>query len=188
MKLFRKNIFILLSFCSCILLPECKSSYYNVNPEGVNYVVHYINDGISFSYQDDILVRNENQKRVIIDNTNTTNVLAVRITNHTNNDLNILNDVSFYLGQNKVTPIKPDVLKSKLPKDVIKLLQSTKRDSLTRKRESSLINYFRLGKNDETPTTKNLEIDQFIKTGETAFLILGFENPGYYPLSVKLNK
>lgn len=90
-----------------ILFTNCAATYRQINPQSINYSSHDLQDGISFSYQYDVLRLKNNKKYAKKEQKRNVRIIAVKITNNTDSVITMGKDAIFYSGQNEVIPMTP---------------------------------------------------------------------------------
>lgn len=122
--------FILQTFIIIIIIgfsSSCASRYNLVNPQKVYFQNSYSSEeGMEFSYKYDVLRENGNDKQAKKEAKKFVRVVAVKLTNNTDSDLIIGNDLVFYAGNQLISPMMPfeakTVLKQSTPTYLLYLL------------------------------------------------------------------
>jgi len=109
-------------FLIVVLFVGCASAYKPVKPMSVYYSNNNINDGISYTYQYDVLQNRKNKKYVKRQRTSDIKVVAVKITNNTNFPINVGEDLRLRCGGKEIVPMEPTVVKSELKQRTLSYL------------------------------------------------------------------
>ncbi len=109
---FLKFLFIL--FALFITLTSCAASYKSISPEQIRYTHSPQDEGISFTYQADVLGASGNKKLAKKEDKFDIRVVAIKITNNTGRDLNFTDDLDLLVGLNTVEPLHPREITSKI--------------------------------------------------------------------------
>jgi len=193
---------ILVSF---IFLAGCASSYKPINPPNIYYSNHDLQQGISFSYKYDVLHEKGNKKYARKEMNKSIRIVAVKITNNTENTIQIGEDVAFYAGQSEVLLLEPMVMKNSLkqiaPAYLLYLPLSllTLNVSTTTSNDSYPIglligpgltigNMAFAGSANTNLLTELLRynmINKKIASGETVYGLIGIASREYLPLTLK---
>lgn len=104
---------LILSICF-FLFTSCASSYKSINPETVRYITGPENDGISFSYQANVLSSSGNRKLAKKEDKHDIRVVSIKVTNNTGREINFSEDLDLLLGNNVIKPLHPREVTSKV--------------------------------------------------------------------------
>jgi hypothetical protein len=197
-------------FFPCIvLLCSCAASYNTINPKRLDYSTSDSLGGLSFAYKYDVLREAGNRKYAKKESTNHVKVLAIKITNNTNKVINVSNDIVFYSGKKPIVPMSPTAVKDALGQNTplyalyllftpTKIISST--DGVTT--SSFPIGYI-LGpalaitniavagsanKNFLQEMEDYNLLTQDIEIGETAYGLIGINDDGFNPISIKIKQ
>lgn len=97
-----------------ILLSGCAAYYKPINPPGLEYTTHDIQDGVSLSYKYDVLRETGNRKYANKEQMSDVKVIAVRLTNNSDTVLNVGKDLFFYAKGNQLYLMEPYEIKTYL--------------------------------------------------------------------------
>jgi hypothetical protein len=192
------------------LFTSCASSYKAIQPEKLEYHNQSTNDNIEFSYHYDVLTESRNKKYAKHEIKNHINLVAVKITNHTGHDLNLMNDVVFYINNKPVYPVDQklahDQMKQGVPIYLLYLLLTpmTVNTGSTSSDGSSKTNSFPAGLiigpaitglNLIIAGTANKDFNEELETyslyrqmrnGETIYGLVAFKDIGMDEISLRL--
>ena len=194
-----------------VIMVGCAASYKQINPPTLNYNSHDIQDGVSLSYQYDILSIRGNKKYARKEDKNGVKLIAVKVTNNTDSTINIGHDVIFYSNQKQLFPMQPlavkESIKQIVPGYIPYLLLSFLQLNITKgdpydgyTTESYPIglaigpgitigNMVMASSSNKNMLAELLKYDilnKNIKKGETIYGIIGLHETGYSPITVKL--
>lgn len=113
---FTKLAGILLS--ATLLLSGCASSYRSIHPETMQYGNRSESQGVELSYKYNVLRELNNKKYAKKENNRFTHVVAVKITNNSDQAINLSNDVHYFMGNTEFTPLAPEHTHSSLKQGV----------------------------------------------------------------------
>ena len=204
----KNSITKMLAFICLIILSGCAASYRQINPPALVYNSHDLQDGISVSYKYDVLQEAGNKKYARKEALKNVKLVAVKITNNTEEVININKNVAFYSGMNQIMPMEPYVVKESIKQIVPAYLPYALLTFLTLNvTQDNQVDSYPIGlvvgpavtignmAVAGTANTKMLEeLNQYnlinldIQPGETVFGIIGVSNLDYGPLSVKIRK
>jgi len=193
-------------YLAILLLSGCAASYRPINPPTINYTSHTLNDGISFSYKYDVLNEKRNRKYYRKEYSRRIKVVAVKITNNTNEAINIGTDVTFHCGYKQVQLMEPRVIKNYIKQSsasyLFYLLLTPLKLNIFNETDVKTysIGYvigpglafgnMAVAGNANTILQKELyEYDithRIIEPNETVYGIIGLRDVGYDPISVRL--
>lgn len=197
-----------------IFLTSCASSYRSINPPSTNYSSHDLQDGISISYQYDVLRSVGNKKYAKKEQKRGVRLIAIKVTNNTDSTINIGRDVTFYSGQNEILPMQPFATKEALKQQpalyLLYLLTTPAKLYVTKtnsngtgtETETYPIGYvmgpgLTVGNMAMASSSNNKMLNELItydilnkdvKKGETIYGLIGIRSYGYNPISLKLTK
>jgi len=194
---------VLILIISGFLFGGCAVPYYNIKPETINYTTEIKENNINFSYRYDVLRERGNKRYAKKEDIKNIKVLAVRITNNSDNDIAIGKDLFFYCDSTQIYPLDPYLARNELKQlaatHLFYLLLTpmqlyTGNDSfpigLILGPGISLGNLFSASSANNHMLfefTKYYILNKTIKKGETAYGIFAFRNIGYNPLCLKQN-
>jgi len=116
----------LLSFCIIlfvsVLFFGCASNYRTINPESVSFNYHNVSEGLSYTYQYDVLINSGNRKYNKKQIRRNINMVAVRITNNTTYSINIAEDLKMKCGDRELVPLQPQQVKKELKQNTLAYL------------------------------------------------------------------
>lgn len=197
---------------SILLLFSCAASYKPISPSNLNYTANRLDDGIIFSYKYDVLLEKGNRKYARKERNHNVKVVAVKITNHSDQALKIGEDIQFFSGNNLLIPMDPNTLKREVKQSTASYLlymlltplklNVTKTDEYGFETETYSIGYgvgpgvtlFNMAISGTANQNFSNEINNYslngtiLEKGKTVYGILGFRNIGYDPLKIKVNK
>jgi len=201
-----KIIFKAVFFTVAILLSGCAMYYRPINPEKLNYNIREKQDGIEFSYRYDVLRERGNKKMGKKELKNGIKIIAVRITNNSDSTICIGSDVVFYTGLKEVTPLSPIIVKNAVKQSIIGYLPyfigAFGNSTVTL--NGRVVSTFNFGLilwpgiaigNMLVANTANSnllkELNKYdmigtkIKPGVTVYGIIGIQDDGFIPLTIK---
>jgi hypothetical protein len=88
-------------------LSSCASSYHAVNPQNLHYVASEETNELSFSYRYNIMQEAGNKKYAKKEDKKGIALVAVKITNHTDQSLSFQDDIELFAGSQHVYPMQP---------------------------------------------------------------------------------
>jgi len=97
-----------------IVLTSCAASYKSINPEQLRYNLNPENQGITFSYQADVLKMAGNKKLAKKEDKYDVRVVAIKLTNNTGRDINFTEDLNLLVNRVPVQPLAPKSVTSKV--------------------------------------------------------------------------
>lgn len=103
-----------LIFTLILVLCSCAATYRPINPKAINYSADDLKDGISISYNYDVLRTTMNNKYAKKEQKKNVRLIAVKITNNTDTAIVINSSAFIYAGENLVNMLSPYVLKHEL--------------------------------------------------------------------------
>ncbi|MFD2247121.1 hypothetical protein [Pontibacter ruber] len=101
-----------------VLLSSCASSYKAVTPENITYSAKSESNNVVLQYKHGVLAERGNKKYVKKESRNFVQVVAVKLTNNSDQAINVSNDVKFFSGENQFTPLDPNVAHARLKQGV----------------------------------------------------------------------
>jgi hypothetical protein len=196
-----------------LVLTGCAASYKPINPPTLNYNSHDLQDGIQFSYKHDVLQEKGNKKYAKKEDKRGVKLVAIKITNHTDADINVGRDLVFYSSQNQIFPMEPKTvhieIKQIVPGYLPYLILTALKLIITKPNNygGTTTDVYPIGYvlgpgitfgNMLIAGTANKSmlnelynyniLSQDIPKGETVYGIIAIKDSGYIPLSVKLKK
>jgi hypothetical protein len=88
-----------------LLLTQCASFYHPIDPPTVEYTsIQEEEEDLGFSYQYDVLARRGNRKYSKKEKKHGFSILAVKVTNNTNRELNFARDIDLLIQRGTVYP------------------------------------------------------------------------------------
>jgi hypothetical protein len=96
------------------ILLSCAGSYKVINPQSLTYGSKSEADGISYSYQHNVLANTGNKKYAKRELKRPVKLLAVEFTNSTDHEINFRSDVKIFMGDRQVLPMEPSVIHQQL--------------------------------------------------------------------------
>ena len=197
-----------LSLSFILFLSGCAASYRPIEPPSLNYTANDSQTGIEFAYRYDVLQEKGNKKYAKKEDVKDVKLVAVKLTNNTAGAINVGRDISFYAGQRRLTLLDPMVVKNTLRQIVPAYLPYllltfvnfyVSNGTSTQVYPIGLVlgpgitigNMVMAG-----TANKNMliELNQYnlinkdIQKGETVYGIIGINNMGYDPLTVKMTE
>lgn len=97
-----------------IILTSCAASYKSINPEQLRYNYNPENEGLSFSYQADVLKMAGNKKLAKKEDKYDVRVVAIKLTNNTGRDINFTDDLDLLVNNITAQPLAPKSVTSKI--------------------------------------------------------------------------
>jgi hypothetical protein len=94
----------------CVIVTSCASSYKPIRPRDLNYNQPSNDSEINFSYRYDVLRERSNKKYAKREAKNGIRVVAVKLTNNSDQPLTIGTDVRLYTGRSEVLMIPPEFI------------------------------------------------------------------------------
>lgn len=196
-----------------LLCSSCASSYKAVKPEAFYYNAQTETDGIAFNYKYDVYGSTGNKKYAKREQKKLVQVVAVKITNNSGRILDATQDIQYYVGQQQVMPVAPEVvhslIKQSTPSHLLYLLllpvtitSTTHVNNIETERNSFplglILGPALAGINMIKASTANQKMLQDLKNyslanrkimpGETVYGLFGLSNSGYNPISVKVKE
>ncbi len=188
-------------------MSSCASSYRAVNPQNLHFPATVETDEISFSYRYNVIQESGNKKYAKKEDKKGVDLVAVKLTNHTDQPISFRDDVELFAGDRHAYPLAPSMvyqqLKQNTPVYLLYLLLSFVQ--IYSVDESGEVSVFPIGLilgpgitliNVATAGTANKQfknelqkhnlLDRTIGPGETVHGIIALSKAGYAPLSVKV--
>jgi hypothetical protein len=94
---------------SATFLSGCATSYKRIQPTTLNYNSQFSKNGIDLSYKYDVLREKGNKKYAKKEEKKAVKIVAIKISNNTGDEISVARDLDFFVGQNKVFPLEPQV-------------------------------------------------------------------------------
>lgn len=201
----KRSIHFGLLLALIFILGACAQRYHSVNPTKIALSASNIPEEITLNYRYDILRENGNKKISKNERRNNIKLVAVKITNNTDQVINLSKNAAFFSGSSMLVPIEPISLKNKLRQSVPSYLFYLLLTPLTFTFNGSdpfpiglFVGPGLTGANmlDAGIANKKLytELIQYdilnrdIQQGETVYGLVGFGNIDYSPLTIKITK
>jgi hypothetical protein len=193
-------------------MAACAATYKPISPKTLNFNAHDLQEDISFSYKYDVLAERGNRKYAKKEEKRDIKLIAVKITNNSDSEIDIMRDLNFYCGQRQITPMEPLAVKNMikqvvpgyLPYILFTFLNLTVTTQSTDGYDTNLntdvyhIGYF-LGPgltilNMATAASANgnllkelneYSINRLVKPGETVYGIIGVRGIDFSPITVR---
>lgn len=198
------SIFFALIFL--IIFPGCAGIYKPINPSTINYAFVDQEDGVAISYKYDVLREKGNKKYAKKEYKKGIKLIAVKITNNTDNVINVGKDLAFFSGQKQMSLMDPmtikETIKQIVPGYLPYLLLSLTTLNITK---GTITDSYRIGlligpglaignmsvagtsnKNLLNELTEYNLINKEIQKGETVFGIIGIKDTGYNEIRIKM--
>lgn len=195
---------VIISFT--ILFCGCAMYYRPISPERLNYNILEKQEGLEFSYHYDVLRERGNKKMAKKELNSGIKIVAVRITNNSDTTISMGRDISFYTGLNEVTLLSPTVVKNAVKQSVIGyapyFIGAIGNSTVTF--NGKVVSTFNFGLilwpgiaigNMLVANSANSNLlkelikydmtDMKIKPGETTFGIIGIQDGGFIPLTIR---
>lgn len=207
---------LLLSNILLLFMMGCASSYHTIRPETLRYSTGNSDSTLVLNYRYDVLSESGNKKYAKHEKLRSVKLVALKITNFTGQTINLRNDVSYYVGNREVFPMDPTKTKQELKQGVavyLLYLLMTPMNVFTTTTESngygnyeqdtktfpiglvlgpgiSLGNMIVAGSaNSEFETELNtFSITHSAGPGQTIYILAGFRDIGYEPITIKIRK
>lgn len=200
-----KKIIYISLVAAIILLNSCAQRFYSLNPKTISYSATNDFDDISLQYQYDILRQKGNKKMAKKEQKHNVKLVAVKITNNTNQIINIGENAAFFSNGSMVYPLDAITIKNNIKQSVPSHLWYLLLTPLTLTVNDSkpipiglVIGPGISGGNMLVAANANkklyTELEQYdilnrnIQPGETVFGLVGFSGLDYAPLLLKLTK
>lgn len=90
-----------------LVLSSCASSYKSIAPSTFNFSNKELNDGVELKYEYEVLEQRGNKKFAKDENSRGLKVIAVEITNHTEETIVVGESLRFYSGDSELIPLPP---------------------------------------------------------------------------------
>jgi hypothetical protein len=204
----KKQISRVLTITLLITLYGCAATYKPIKPATLNYHTLESQDGIDFSYKYDVLREKGNKKYAKKEHNRGIKLIAVKVTNNTDNVINVGRDLAFYSGQSQIFPMEPQAIKHSIRQIVpaylpYLLLTFT---YLTVSDGSSVATFpiglvlgpgITIGNMVVAGSANKKMLNELydynilsrdIQVGETVYGIIGVRDIAYTPISVKIKK
>lgn len=197
---------LLFGIALLLVFTSCAASYKSINPESVRYNSSPESDGISLSYQADVLGSAGNKKLAKKEDKFDVRVVAIKVTNNTGKHLNFSEDIDLLVGQRVVKSLHPKEVTSKVkqstPSYLLYLLLTPLK--LTVANEEEISNYnigYAVGpgltainmgiaaganKNLTEELTSYDLYNRVIPSGETVYGLIGLSNYNFGNISLRL--
>ena len=94
----------------CLFLSSCASSFKSINPQNIPFSFTDSSDNLQFSYAYDVLSLKKNKKYVKKERKNGMRVVAVRLTNNTDQALRLNQNLKLIVGNNQTVPVDPAIV------------------------------------------------------------------------------
>lgn len=189
-----------------LLLNGCAASYHRINPQTLNYGGHDIQQGVSISYKHRVMEEKGNKKYAKKEEKSGVRILAVKLTNDSNQALNVSRDLLFYAGNNQVSLMEPTEIFNEIKQQsgwyyaylalsFMNLYVTTDKGSNTYPVGVIVGPGLTVGNVlTSNKANKNLKNELFeydivyrdIQKGETVYGLIGIRSSGYGPLTVKV--
>jgi len=204
----RKSISRILVFTFAIFISGCAASYTPINPAFLHYNSHDTSNGIELSYKYDVLRERGNSKYAKKEDKKGVKLVAIKMTNTTDEVINVNEEVVFYADQNQIFPMEPMATKESLKQIVpgylpYLLLTFTNLTIYTGSSATTYPTGLLLGPgitigNMAVAGTANQNmlyelyeyniLNKVIASGETVYGIIGVRDIGFSPISAKVKK
>ena len=205
MKIYKFNV--LAAVCAVVMMSSCASSYQAIYPQGLHYVANEHTEDISLSYRYNVLQEGGNKKYAKKEAKKGMELVAIKITNHTDRSLSFQDDIQLFAGTQHAYPMSPKLahqqLKQNAPIYLLYLLMSPLQ--LYTSNGNGTVSSFPIGLilgpgiagiNVATAASANKnflselqEMDLSQRTigpGETVHGLIALSNTGYAPLRAKV--
>ena len=97
-----------------LVLSSCASSYKSIEPSSFNFRNKELNDGVELKYEYEVLEQRGNKKFAKDETKRGLKVIAVEITNHTEETLVIGESLKFFSGESELIPLPPATVTKKI--------------------------------------------------------------------------
>ncbi|MCJ8164537.1 hypothetical protein MKJ04_06735 [Pontibacter sp. E15-1] len=101
-----------------LLCSSCASNYKLLSPEGIYYNAQTEDNGLLFNYKYDVYALSNNKKYAKKEKRKMLQVVAVKITNNTDRILDTSQDIRYFIGQQQVMPLAPEMVHSQIKQSV----------------------------------------------------------------------
>jgi hypothetical protein len=187
---------------------SCAGTYKPINPRILNYNYTESSNGVSMSYQYDMLQVRRNKRYAKKEDKKNLRVVAVKVTNHTDSVLSFSNDLTWHLGGRETIPVDPLVVGKKIKQTVptyllLSLLniritetEMTSRGPVTKTTAFLPTGFLMAGGNMIVAGTANANFrrelnlynlaGQKVSPGETKYGIVTFETLGREPVELRI--
>lgn len=195
---------ILILFIS-LIISSCAATYKPINPRSLNYNKVDSDNSISIGYRYDVLSERGNSKYAKKEKKNGIDVVAIQITNNTDNVINVGRDCEFYVGQRPITPMGPQVvhgtIKQLVPAYAPYLLLTLTKFYVSNGYSTTVYpiglllgpgitigNMALAGSSNKKMLMELMSyniLEKDIQKGETVYGIIGIRDSGYGPITIK---
>lgn len=206
--MFRRILIVVIPFIMC----NCATTYKPIDPLRLNYTSNTLDDGISLSYKYDVLHEKGNEKYSSKEASKEIKLLAVKITNNTNKTLKLGKDISFFSGENELTPMDLNVVRKEIKQNSLAYLgyllltplniTITKTDGSTTKQQNypvgavfgpamglaNVSTAIRANKKFSEELISYSIIGSEIYSGQTIYGIVAFKGIGFEPIRIKVKE
>lgn len=93
--------------------------YRPIVPERLNYNIREKYDAVEISYRYDVLKERGNKKMAKKELNGDVKIIALKITNNSDSDINIGRDMEFYSGITPIYPLEPKVIKDYVKQSIL---------------------------------------------------------------------
>lgn len=194
-----------------LLFSSCASSYKTVRPENLLFNAASQTDNINFNYKYDVYTETGNKKYAKKEKKKLVQVVAVKITNNTGRAIDATQDLQFFVGQQQIMPMSPEVVHNQIKQSTashllyllllpVQLTTTESVNGMETERSSFPIGVILgpalAGLNMAISATANKNMLNDLQTynlanrkilpGETVYGLFGLHNSGYNPITVKL--
>jgi hypothetical protein len=191
-----------------IFISGCAASYKPINPSTLHYHSHDLQNDIKLSYKYDVLREKRNFKYAKKELKTGVKLIAVKVTNQSDETLNIGNDIAFYSGDYRIFVMESAVIKETLKQSVPSYLPYLLLSFLTLEvTNGTSTDTYPIGlflgpgitignmllasaaNNDFLyELNRNTMMYLDVHPGETVYWIIGVRDMGYNPISIKMIK
>jgi hypothetical protein len=203
----KKTLFIVMTIALVLILSGCASSYKPINPMALNFDTKQESENIEFKYSYNVLQQAGNKKYTKKEVLNNIKIVGVKITNKTDKEISVSDDLEFYAGEKVINLVAPEKYVKTLNQSVgahffyllltpLKLVSSGSNGKVSELPIGfalgpglTLINAATAGSANkglsEELTTNNI-LGKTIAAGEELHGLIAIRDIGFQPLSVKL--
>lgn len=97
-----------------VLLSSCAAPYRAIKPNHLNFNAHNKSENIDFSYKYDVLLERNNKRYSKKERKKGIRLVAVKLTNNSNKEIVVKDDLIFTANSQQVFPLEPTVLKQSI--------------------------------------------------------------------------
>ena len=199
----RTGLSIIIVLAGLTSLFSCASSYHSVRPESIRYNEPMESNLLDFGYMYNVLSHNGNKKYAKKEIKKGINLVAIRLTNNTGRDLSLRDDIQFIAGGHGVFPIDKEIIRKELKQGVpiyllysLIVVQTYRCTNFNCDISTYPVGVFISGLNMIIAGSANKKfseelahydiMDRVLAPGETMYGLIGLQDMGYAPLTVKL--